>query len=87
MSEAWGALCSECAVEEWESPSEGDDPMVTAHLFSDDSSGINPATGLPMAGELDVAGNLYGTDLAEDSFGSESWNNDIHDSGCSFGDW
>ncbi len=86
MSEAWEALRSETA-EQWESQYEDADPQISAFRLSDDSSGINPATGLPMAGELDVAGNPYGTDLTEDAFGSESWDNDIHDSGSSFGDW
>lgn len=49
--------------------------------FSTDYIGIdiNPATGLPMAGGLDVMGNPYGTDLhSNDSFSTTDWHS--HDS-------
>jgi len=47
--------------------------------YSDDYSEINPATGLPMIGEVDVAGNPYGTSDDDYSFDNnwcdDSWNN------------
>ncbi|GAB4303629.1 MAG: hypothetical protein Kow0096_25750 [Thiohalomonadaceae bacterium] len=42
----------------------GDDNSISSHQFGSDSMAhrhINPATGLPMLGSLDVEGNPYGT--------------------------
>jgi hypothetical protein len=40
-----------------------DNGLFDTHLVSAGFSGINPASGLPMAGAVDVAGNAYGTNL------------------------
>lgn len=47
-----------------------------------DTPTINPATGLPMIGAIDVAGNPFGTDLS--SHGHDGWQPDPHHSGSSF---
>jgi hypothetical protein len=49
-----------------------------------DTPTINPATGLPMTGGVDVAGNPFGTDLS--SYGHDSWHHDPHRAGSSFDD-
>lgn len=43
------------------------DNGVSHDLFEDESD-INPATGLPMMGGVDVEGNPYGVDLHDDTF-------------------
>jgi len=45
---------------------------------------INPATGLPITGGVDVAGNPFGTDLS--NHGQDSWHHDPHRSGSAFDD-
>jgi hypothetical protein len=45
---------------------------------------INPATGLPMIGGIDVAGNPFGTDLS--SHHHDHWQHDLHRSGSAFDD-
>ena len=51
-------------------------------------SSINPASGLPMVGPLDIAGNPYGTDLhsssCTDSFDSFSSTSDFSSTSSSF---
>ena len=49
-----------------------------------DTPTINPTTGLPMTGGVDVAGNPFGTDLA--SHGHDHWQHDPHRSGSAFND-
>jgi hypothetical protein len=43
-----------------------------------DESAINPATGLPMTGSIDVAGNSFGTDLS--SHRHDHWHHDHYGS-------
>jgi hypothetical protein len=45
---------------------------------------INPATGLPMTGGIDVASNPFGTDLS--SHHHDRWHHDPHHSGSAFND-
>lgn len=47
-----------------------------------ESLDINPATGLPMYGGVDAAGNPYGSHLNDQTFSIDSY--DHMDSGCSF---
>jgi len=49
-----------------------------------DASTINPATGLPMTGGIDVAGNPYGTDLS--GSGHDWHHHDQYRWGSSFDD-
>lgn len=49
-----------------------------------DTPTINPATGLPMTSDVDVAGNPFGTDLL--SHNHDHWQHDPHRSGSAFDD-
>jgi hypothetical protein len=49
-----------------------------------DDPAINPATGLPMTGEIDVAGNPFGTNLS--SHRHDHWQHDLQCSRSSFDD-
>jgi hypothetical protein len=46
---------------------------------------VNPATGLPMSGDLDVGGNPYGVDLIDD-WGTECGSDWDDSASFSFGD-
>lgn len=50
----------------------------------DQGSGVNPATGLPMVGGVDVGGSPYGTDLS--SHHRDDWHTGTHGSGSGFDD-
>lgn len=53
--------------------------MSAADAAVDDSPGINPATGLPMIGRLDAAGNPFGIDLASHHHRSPRQNDRHHE--------
>ena len=57
----------------------------TSFCAPTDGGGINPATGLPMVGALDVAGNPYGTDMHSSTADCSTYSGAWHDSlfgGC-----
>ncbi len=56
----------------------------TAASSMNDKPMINPATGLPITGRVDVAGKPFGTDLS--NHGHDSWHHDSHRSGSTFDD-
>ncbi|MDR6790735.1 hypothetical protein J2Y58_004118 [Sphingomonas sp. BE138] len=56
----------------------------TAGLAVGNTPTINPVTGLPMTGGVDVAGNPFGTDLS--SHHHDHWQHDPHRSGSAFDD-
>lgn len=54
-----------------------------------DTPTTNPATGLPMTGGVDVAGNPFGIDLSShdrDDRHHDSWHHDLHRPGSLFDD-
>lgn len=51
---------------------------------ADQPPGVNPATGLPMMGAIDVGGNPFGTDLS--SHHQDDWHHTTHDTGSKFDD-
>lgn len=82
-------LCSPVTYDQDDSPvSYMEDMQYYVHCDDISSSyisptdigiGINPASGLPMMGGVDIMGNPYGTDLhSHDSFSSMDWHS--HDS-------
>ena len=54
----------------------------TIALPMNDIPTINPSTGLPMTGGVDVAGNPFGTDLS--NHGHDSWHHYPHRSGSTY---
>ena len=60
------------------------DDSISDHFYSHD---INPATGLPMIGGIDTAGNLYGfsDSLSDSSFDDDLSISDSFDDGFSSG--
>ncbi len=57
-----------------QSQSEREEDLFTLLSFHDDiMSNVNPATGLPMIGGVDTAGNPFGFDLHENSMASISF--------------
>ncbi|MGO4891572.1 hypothetical protein [Flavobacterium sp. W21_SRS_FM6] len=67
--------------------------QVGLGLDNDDDWGVNPATGLPMTGCIDVAGNPYGSDMSHDVdiFSNDDLNSSVIDdfeiSSTSDDDW